>query len=79
MKTRLCVSSSACSNDFKLYQMCWGDKGITSITLLWLSRDLCTISRPDTEWGLDFVYQITHALLTSNVVEYVGMTKKIHH
>ena len=46
--------------------MCWGDKGITSITSSWLSRDLCAVPRPDGERGLDFVYQVTHVLLTSN-------------
>ena len=42
-----------------------------------LSRDLCTISRPDRAWGLDFVYQVTHAL--QPFAGYVGLTKKLHH
>lgn len=56
--------------------MSWGDKGITSVTSSMLPGDLCTISRSDGEWGLDFVYQVTHALLTSNFARYVEVAKK---
>ena len=45
--------------------------------LSWLSRDLCTIFRRDREWGLDFAYQVTPALLTSNFGGYVGIAKKL--
>ena len=79
MRTRFCISSSTSSIDFKLWQMCWGDKGITSITSSWLSRDLCAVPRPDGERGLDFVYQVTHVLLTSNFAGYIGVAKKLNH
>ena len=79
MRIRLCISNSTCSVDFKLCQMCWGDKEITSITSSKLSRDLCTTSRPDREFGLDFIYQVTHVILTSNFAGYVGVEKKLHH
>ena len=64
--------------DFKLNQMCWGDKGITSIRSSCLLRDLCTISRPDREWGLDIIHEVTHALLISNFAGYIGVPKKLH-
>ena len=57
--------------------MCWDYQGITSITSSWLSRDLCTISRSDREWRLDFPYQVTHALLASNFTGYVVVAEKI--
>ena len=59
--------------------MCWGDKGITSITSSRLSRDLCAIPRSDGERELDFVYQVTHVLLTSNFAGYIGVAKKLNH
>ena len=79
MRTKLCISSSTCSIDFKLCQMCWGDKGITSVTPSWLLCDLCTIPRSDRECRLNFVYQVTHALLTSNFAGYLGVAKKLYH
>ena len=54
------------------------DKGITSTTSSCMSRDLCTIFRRDRGWGLDFVYQVTPALLTSNFARYVGVAKKLY-
>ena len=36
-----------------------------------------TVSRPDREWGLVFVYQIAHTLLTSNFSGYILMAKKL--
>ena len=33
----------------------------------------------DRECELDFVYEVTHALLTSNFVGDVGVAKKLHH
>ena len=69
-----------CSIEFKFCQMCWSDKGITSITSSWLSIDLCSIPSSDREWGLYFAYQITHALFyTTNVAGYVRVAKKLHH
>ena len=69
MRTRLCISSSTYRIDFKLGQMSWGDKGITPITSSWLSRDLCTMSRPDSEWGLYFVVEPG-----SKVARYLHLT-----
>ena len=34
-------------------------------------------SRPDREWGRDFVYQVTHGLLASSFAGYVEAAKKI--
>lgn len=43
MKTRFCISISACTIDFKLCQVFWSDKIITSLTRLWLNNSvICT-------------------------------------
>ena len=44
-----------------------------------MSRDLCIIYRPDREWGIGYVHQVTHPLLTSNFAGYVGVATKLHH
>ena len=46
--------------DFKLRQICYGDKKITSMTPSWQSHDLDTIYRPDRKWGPDFVSQVLY-------------------
>ena len=74
-RTRICISRSTCSIDFKHCQMCWVDKGITSIRSSWLLHDFCIISRTDREWGLDFVYQVIHAL--SNFAKKMGLKKAV--
>ena len=40
--------------------------------------DLGTICRQDRKWGPDLVSQLLYALLTSNFVIYIRVTKELH-
>ena len=61
--------------DFKLCQICWGDKRFTNMTTSWQSRDLDTIYRCDRKWGPDFVSQVLYALLTWTLTDMLGWHK----
>ena len=46
--------------------------------LSWWSHDLSIIYRPDRKQGPDFVFQVLHGVLTTNIVRYVRMAKELH-
>ena len=39
---------------------------------------LIILKEGHTNWGLDFVSQVLHAILTSNFVRYIGMTQDLN-
>ena len=68
IKTRFSISGSRVIINFKLCQMYRHHKGTIQITLPWLSWDLVTICRPDTNWGPHLVSLVLQILMTSNLV-----------
>ena len=76
MRTRSCISSSACTNYVKLCQICICQIcqiRILSVTSSSQSRNLVAIYRLGTKWRPDLVSQVLHTQLTSKFVTLSDM------